>query len=442
MHGILPSLRPKKPILGRFFWARGALPGLLVLLVLVSAVAPAAEPQAANSLTFERAVLQSLQRHPELAGYDYRLEAVEGLAAQAALGPRPELGLLVEDAAGTGDFSGTESAQATLNISWLLQGDVIDKRVRAARSKTPVIELQRQIAELDVAAETARYFLQALAHQERLQLARRAEQQAREALADIRRQVAAGKVRQADASRAAAGLERRALAVEDIEHELEIAKYSLAAQWGDRAPAFAALEGSLSAPVPPIDTAKLRRQIADNPNLAIFLSRERVADAEIDLARAEAGIQWQIDAGIRRLQATDDYSLVAGVAIPLGSRDRNRGEVAALMAEQNRYRADRQAKQIELETRLTVMAQQLQHSRHLADAQALRIIPSLERALADTQNAYRQGKYSYYELAAAQQDLIDARLSFLEAQYRGHLNLIEIEKLTGLPLAQISENQK
>lgn len=442
MRGISRGFGDKKPICYRFFPALAAWFASMLGLLPGAAAVWAQEGAASASLTFEQAILQSLQRHPGLAGYDYQLEAAEALAAQARVGPRPEMGLLVEDVAGTGDFSGTESAQTTLSISWVLQGDLIDKRVQAARSRTPVIELQRQIEELDVAADTARYYLQALAQQERLVLAHSAESQAREALADIQRQVRAGKVPQADSSRANAELGRRALAVEDVEHELEIAKRRLAAQWGERTPTFAALQGSLTVPLPAIDIARLQQQLSGNPNLGIFLSRERVAEAEIALARAEAGIQWKLEAGIRRLETTGDYSLVAGVAVPLGSRDRNRNKVAALMAEQSRYRAEMNAKAIALETQVYVMAEQLRHSRHVAEALALRIIPSLERALADTQSAYRQGKYSYFELASARQDLIEARLSYLEAQYRGSLNLIEIEKLTGLSLARLSENQK
>ncbi|WOX05645.1 TolC family protein [Microbulbifer pacificus] len=387
-------------------------------------------------LSYEQAIFQSLRSHPDLAGYEFRLQAAAADAEHAALGPRPELGLEIEDVAGTGDVSGVESAQTTLGISWLLQCDVIDKRVQAAQREVAVIGTQQQIAALDIAADSARYFLQVVAQQERLTLVQRAVVQAQRGLADIRRHVRAGKLPQAEASRASAEVERRSLAAEDVEHEYAVAKYRLAAQWGERTPAFSAVVGSLSAPLPDVDIAYLRQQVTNNPTLAIFLNRERVADAEIALARAEAGIQWRLEAGIRRLEASNDFGLVAGVAIPLGRRDRNAAKVAALQANQNQYRAERNAQEIALETRVYVMAEQLRHSRHVAHAMTERIIPSLEQALADTQHAYQQGKYSYYELASAQQDLIDARLSYLEAQYTAHLYLIEIEKLTGLSLAQ------
>ena len=419
---------------------RGSFSAALLLCFLAGLwykdAARAQNSSAPSTISYEQAVFRSLNEHPDLAGYEFRMQAADARVRQAGVGPRPELGLEIEDVAGTGDFNAVESAQTTLGVSWLLQCEVIDRRVQVASGRTSMITTQQQIAALDVAADTARYFLMALAQQDRLSLARRAEIQAREGLADIRRHVRVGKLPQAEASRARAEVEQRSLAAEDVEHEYAIAKYQLAAQWGERSPQFAEVDGSLAISIPAVDIASLRLQISNNPNLAIFLNRERIADAEIALAQAEAGIQWRINAGIRRIEATDDFSLVAGISIPLGRRNRNHAEIEALMAEQSQYRSERQALEVALETRVYVMAQQLMHSRHVADAYLKRIIPSLEQALADIESAYKQGKYSYYELASAQQDLIDARLSFLEAQYRGHLYWIEIEKLTGLSLAR------
>ncbi|WP_418296762.1 TolC family protein [Microbulbifer sp. SA54] len=411
----------------------------VVVLALFAFLRPVAETQEqAGTLTisYEQAVFYSLQQHPRLAAYEFRRQAAAARTIQAGVGPRPELGVEIEDVAGTGNFNGTQNAQVTVGVGWVLQCDVIDKRVQASRIQASLIETEQQIAALDVAADTARYFLQALAQQERLSLAQHAKREARHGLEDIRRQVQAGKLPEAEASRARAELERRSLAAEDVEHEYIISKYQLAAQWGDRHPRFSALKGSLAVPVATIDIAWLQEQVSNNPQLTLFLNRDRIAEADIALAKAEAGIQWRIDAGIRRLEEVDDYSLVAGITIPLGRSNRNIARVNALMAEQKRYQVEQSAQSIALETQVYVMAQQLLHSRHVSEAFAHRIIPSLQRALADTRNAYQLGKYSYYELAAAERDLIDARLSFLQAQYSTRLYWIEIEKLTGLSLAQ------
>ncbi|MFA0812707.1 TolC family protein [Microbulbifer epialgicus] len=438
MFNCLRLVITKKPTIDRFFVA-----GAVLFLVALSGSLKAEQGEELSGLTYEQAILKSLQNHPELAGYRYQFEAVDALSKHAKLGPRPELSVAAEGLGEDKSSDGNGSSQLTVGISWLLQGDLAEKRVLATRSKTSVIEAQKQVLELEVAAKTARYFFQVLAQQERLEIAKRAVDLARTMTAEINRQVSVGKTNEADAFRAEVDLQRRLLAVEDVEHELDIARHKLAAQWGSREPSFLGVAGSLSNAIPEVDFSRLRSLVASNPNLEIFMSRERVAQTEIDLARAEAGIQWRIDTGIRRNEASGDFGLVAGFAIPIGKgdRNRNRNKVSALMAEQNRFRAERNAKEIALDTQLFVMTQKLQHHRHVADALNEKMIPSLDKALTATQKAYRRGRYNYLELALAQQGLTDAQLSLLQAQYNAHLSLIEIEKLTGLSVAQISESE-
>ena len=63
------------------------------------------------------------------------------------------------------------------------------------------------------------------------------------------------------------------------------------------------------------------------------------------------------------------------------------------------------------------------------------VIPRLEYALDDTRDAYRAGRYSYLELIAARQELINARLALVNAARRAHLNRIELERLAGAELS-------
>ena len=78
-----------------------------------------------------------------------------------------------------------------------------------------------------------------------------------------------------------------------------------------------------------------------------------------------------------------------------------------------------------------------QHRRHAIEAFAMlrdAVIPRLESALDDTRDAYRAGRYSYLELIAARQELINARLALVNAARRAHLNRIELERLAGAAL--------
>ena len=64
------------------------------------------------------------------------------------------------------------------------------------------------------------------------------------------------------------------------------------------------------------------------------------------------------------------------------------------------------------------------------------IIPQLEQALIDTRRAYRLGRYSYLELRSVQEELLDAQNSLVEASINAQHSIIEIERLTGVRIAQ------
>ena len=100
------------------------------------------------------------------------------------------------------------------------------------------------------------------------------------------------------------------------------------------------------------------------------------------------------------------------------------------------------ATEIKLKTRLFVLYQELQHFRHISAALEQRIITLLERALTETRKAYQLGKYSYLELSALQQEVLDARLAVIDAGFSSQLNTIEIERLTGQSLPASSEEKQ
>ena len=59
----------------------------------------------------------------------------------------------------------------------------------------------------------------------------------------------------------------------------------------------------------------------------------------------------------------------------------------------------------------------------------------MESALSETQRAYEMGRYSYFELRAAQDDALQARTEVTVALIDAHRNVLEIEALTGATLS-------
>lgn len=395
-----------------------------------------------RDLTLRQTVELSLKNNPTLASYQYRVKSANAYAQQAAIGEKPEINLTLEDALGTGEHTGFDNAQSTLSISWILQGGLLDQRVKSAQSKTNVLEIERDIQRYDVAAQTAHAFLTVLANQERLVVAKKAQQHALQILKEIQKRVDAGRSPYADKLQSEVNLERRELEVEDIQHELKSAKKVLASQWGSSSVDFFKVTGTLTLNEQTINYDTLENEINSNPQVRYFLTQQRVIDTEITLANEEVKNRWRFNTGVRRYESTKDYGLTFGVSLPLGGSTRNQHQISALTAEQDRYAADAQAKEIQLSTQLYVLYQELQRSYHVNNALTQKILPRLEQALAETQKAYSLGKYSYREWYALQNEVLDTRMELIDVRLKAHNNLTEIERLTGLNLMGTSSEKE
>jgi cobalt-zinc-cadmium efflux system outer membrane protein len=173
-----------------------------------------------------------------------------------------------------------------------------------------------------------------------------------------------------------------------------------------------------------------------NPNLARFLSKQRVDEAVLNLARAQRKPDWHVSAGVRRFELSDDEALVANITLPLTLRNRNQGRIAEARANLAQTHADATAARIRYETLLFVVYQELQHSLHRFNTFRDDVIPRYEQALKETRDAYELGRYSYFEWRTVQEELLGARNALLEASVDAHNRAIEIERLTGVRMAQ------
>ncbi|WP_373083735.1 TolC family protein [Zhongshania sp.] len=427
MHVFSPFQTPEKPIVNRFFWRKAIT--LLSLLLIMPAVS-----LAETSLTLSEAIQRSFANHPELRAFSYRRAAADGMAQQARVGSRPQLDLSVEDALGSGDYSGADSLQSTLSISWVLEGDLLQQRGHSADVQKRVISDEQAIKKLDVAAETARQFLTVVVYQQRKALAEAARAQAESVAKELSKRMDAGKSLLSDKLRAEAELARADIALEDLDHEIRGAKRMLATQWNARQTDFDIASGSLAIAAEKLDYEALAQQLSSHPRVQKLLSQERVAQSEIALEKTEAQSRWQFSNGVRRFENTDDYALVAGFTVPLGGEQRNSGRIAALAAERDRYRADADAMQIVLEARLYVLLQEFQHAQHVVGALREQILPRLEKAQSEARNAYQLGRYSYQDWRGVQQELLATRSYLLDSQFKAQLTRVEIERLSGLPL--------
>jgi len=425
-----------KPIVGRFLSRDVRQFGLYIIagLSMFPLFVNAQEVQAKEALNLSQAISFALAEHPEMSVFGHQRKALDAKVKQAAVLPRPTIGFTIEDAMGTGTHSNFGAAQSTLSIAWVLEQRAIEKRVDAATNAVTQVDFDIEIKALDISAYTAKLFIESLILEQRLQLAELAEQQADSALSAIRRRVEAGKSLSIEQLQSKAELVRRSLEVEDLEHELEASRYQLVAQWGGEVNDYVPQGELLNVPVVkdlPSQLAKLQA----HPALLAFANKQRIAQSQIELARIEARPKWQVSAGIRRYEATDDYGLVAGISIPFGNDSRSLGEVQVIQAQQAEYQSQADVLARKLNTQLFVLLQNMKHSKHVIDTLTEQVIPLLEKATEEASKAYDIGRLGYLEWTSIRQELLSTQAQLLDAYQAIHLQHIEIQRLTGTSLS-------
>lgn len=410
-----------------------AVIGTLLLLSSVSVTAQNSQ----TPLFISEALEKAESGHPSLRAAGIQRQLQEARIEQAGVKPRPELNVEVENVFGSGTNDLLRGVEATASVSWLLERGLRDSRIEAAVTRSSLVEADIAIQRLDVAAETARRFLASLELQARLLIAEAGIALGEEAVEAIAQRVDAGTTPAAELARSRADLRRMQINEDDIRHELLSANYRLAAQWGATEPDFGRVMGDLLA-VPSIEPFEsYLARLEQNPDLARYLTFERVQQAQVNLEEARNRKPWRVGAGFRWQNRTSDHGFVADLSIPLGPQDGNRGRVAEARARITQSQLEREAEQLRLRTELFVIYQELVHSIEVTDAIAQDILPLYESALADTRAAYESGLYSYVEWSQAQLSLLNARYELVESAHNIYHNLIEIERLTGVP-AQIS----
>jgi cobalt-zinc-cadmium efflux system outer membrane protein len=401
-------------------------------LIAMASLVTAQPDGAALALDLETAITKAMAGNPGLKAAGYQLQIQDARIDQAGIKPRPQLGIEVEDVFGSGTNDMLEGIQATASVTWILERGVRASRVSAARARSSLIESDIAIQRLDVAAETARHYLESLDLQARIVIATEGIELGAAAVTAIERRVEAGSAPAADLSRARADLRRQELIKEDIEHELLSANYRLAAQWGANEPDFNRVLGDLLDTPTIASFANFESRLDQNPNLERYLTAGRVYEAQMRLEQASNRQPWSVTTGFRWQNKTSDHGFVAGLSIPLGPEDSNRGRVAESRARITQSKLEREAERLRLRTELFVLYQELMHSVHLTAAIEQDILPLYESALEQTQDAYEAGRYSYLEWSASQVNLLNARNDLVEAAHSILHNLIEIERLTGV----------
>jgi cobalt-zinc-cadmium efflux system outer membrane protein len=387
---------------------------------------------AAEPLRLEQALARALTGAPLLRARSAELQSTQ---ARAALDGRPApyyLAADLENVAGTGALSGSDAAEVTLRIGKMLElGGKVQARRELGQASVSLQHHDVAQAISEVSDRTARRFIEVAADQRRLQLAVEQVAMAERTRAEVQRFVEAARNPDSDLRNSEIMVADAELEQEHAEHELQSARVSLAASWGELRPDFESVEANLDQ-LPELERLdSLTERLGSAPALRRRALEHQVVMARRGLARANARPDVNVNLGVRRLEAFDDHGLVLGASMPLGSASRSRLQGIETQAGIDALDALTDHDFADLHQQIFEKYQEIQHARTEFESLGVRMIPRAELALATARRGFERGRLSPMTLMQSEQLLFELQRRRVDAAARFHTLLLDLRLLTG-----------
>lgn len=406
-------------------------PLLTAVLLLVSPAARAQETAASTTLSLREALQRAAERNPSLLAQGHQERAAEALLEQAGLRPNPSLDVALENFAGTGAVQGVRGLEATVQASQTLErGGKRDKRVALAGRERETAAREFAARRTEILATTAAAYLETVAAQQRLALAAEPRRLARETVAAADARVKAGAASPAESARARAALAAAEVEFTRAEAALASARAALAATWGGTPEDTPVLPGTLHLPDALPGRAAVQARLAAHPRLEWQQSLIAGRRAALELEQAHAVPDVTVGGGVRFLREGTDAAFVAGVSVPLPTRNRNRGSIRA--ARETLAGAEQGVRAMEVELRAAFTAAWLDLSAAHQAAQHLRrqALPATEEAYRAVRRAYDQAQLPLIDVLDAQRALVAIRREMLDTELAYARALTRVDALT------------
>lgn len=389
-----------------------------------------------GALTLREAVGLALLNNPELKAFSWAVRAREAGALQAGLFPNPEMGMNIENMAGSGAFKGTDQAETTVHLSQVIELG----GKRAARSRSAVLEQNLsswdyEIKRLDVFTQVSKAFTTVLSAQERLVLMEEVLGIAQQVVETVSARVNAGKASPVEETKVKVALASIEIKLERAKRALTVSRKYLAATWGSRDPQFERVVGRLD-PVSEIPSQEtLTQALSQNPELARWVVEISNRQARISVEKRKAIPNLTLSGGLRHLNKTDDDVFVVGLSFPLPLLNRNQGGALEARHELAKAEEAQRAAAVWLNTTLSAAYNTLAAAQTELRALNENVLPGAQSAFEAVNEGYRLGKFSLIDVLDAQRTISDAKTHYLDVLTDYHLALADLERLIGASMS-------
>lgn len=408
---------------------------LLAALFAATACASIAQAQtappapAAPAFTVDRALERAGVVSPALEAASADVRAAEAGRRVAGLRPNPSVTVEAENVAGSGQYRGTRSLDATTSLTLPIElGGKRSARIAVADARTDRASIQAAIAQADLRFNVVRAYAEAASAERRLVTARDQARIANETLRAAQIRVQAGRASPIEVQRADVARVNADAALVRDERAVEVALFSLSriigqpisglldAEWFTHIP-------TTYGPLRPIESAGTLVMAAANADFAI-------ADAGVRLARSQRVPDLTLGAGARRFEQTNDTAAIFSLSIPIPLF--NNGRAALSQATAERQRADAQRRLTALDVDQTIARAQADAANAATSAEAASgpALAAAEEAARIARIGYREGKFSQLDLLDAERTLAATRATAIDALLSYHIAQAQLERLT------------
>lgn len=403
-----------------------------LLLFLLTCVLPAGAAPETSILTLADALSRTEQRNLWLLALDAEDAVADARVDGAALKPAPTLELSAENAFGTGSRQGVRALEATVLVSRTFErGGKREHRLAVAGSEREATVLSWEVRRAERRAATASAYVSAVAAEAGRTLAVEVVTLADSLLAHARRLAEIGEGSSLEVARA-----RAALAAAQAEQTKATAAAAaafrrLAASWHgvDEPLPKVSAHWALPDTLPP--AAALSPALATHPRVRLQAATLAARERALHAAGAEATRDLTASAGLRFLRDGSDAALVAGLSLPLGTRDRAALSVRMARAHVAQAELDRDALSADLQAEFTLAYEEALAA--IAHAHALRTtaLPLAAEAWQSMQRAHASGEVSFSDVLEAQRAWLALRRDLLTAESAGLQAIVHLEDFTG-----------
>jgi len=410
-------------------------PLLAALCVTVSLVPSQPLLAADKPMTLQETLRRVLSINPRLTAAERDIGIATGRRIQAGALPNPDISAEVDNVAGSGPYSGTQSAETTLQLGQLVElGGKRAARIAIGSAGIEAAQWQRAALRLELLSEAASTYFTALGAQRRIDVLGVQITGIDRLTPLLQRRVEAGASSPAETARSIVAGDLVKAERERARVTLNGSRRELAALMGLSSPDFGALRGDLARIASPPPFRTILNTLNDNPQLVRWTAVRAQRDAELLAARLKAVPDVRVTAGWKHYRDTGDDAVRLGLSVQLPVFDQNRGGI--IEAQEARSKADAEQNAARAALILTLGRAYETMVGAVKELEILRssAVPNAQRALEAIESGYGQGRYTLLEVLDAQSTLAQASLREVEALVSFHTAVAVLEGLTGVPV--------